>query len=190
MITHETLSRREILAGSAIGAATLFQSAEPAAAADGKNTFTDSAAGTILANLVTDSSRKATKADIGCTANGLVRSGLPRGKSGVQTVYDLFAVAPLGDGIVDTTAGSVGSQPSHVGCYGQWWYLLGRQSEPRFGRDPGCRWIRTTDGIGAPVQSESGVGAAAVRPQISSCSKHESAGVRRDRRSLPQRDGR
>jgi len=70
------------------------------------NTFTDIAAGTILANLVTDSFRKATKADIGFTANGLMRSGLPRGKSGVQTVYDVFAVAPLGDGILDTTVGS------------------------------------------------------------------------------------
>ena len=39
-MTHETLSRREFLAGSAIGATTLFLSAEPAAAADGKGTFT------------------------------------------------------------------------------------------------------------------------------------------------------
>ncbi|MBS0264457.1 MAG: bifunctional metallophosphatase/5'-nucleotidase [Planctomycetes bacterium] len=70
------------------------------------NTFTDIAAGTLLANLVTDSFRKATKADIGFTANGLMRSPLTRGRSGVQTVYDVFAVAPLGDGIVDTTAGS------------------------------------------------------------------------------------
>ncbi|MBL9093733.1 MAG: bifunctional metallophosphatase/5'-nucleotidase, partial [Planctomycetaceae bacterium] len=70
------------------------------------NTFTDIAAGTLLANLVTDSFRKATKADIGFTANGLMRSSLTRGQSGVQTVYDVFAVAPLGDGIVDTTAGS------------------------------------------------------------------------------------
>ncbi len=70
------------------------------------NTFTDIGAGTLLANLVTDSFRKATKADIGFTANGLMRSPLTRGKSGVQTVYDVFAVAPLGDGIVDTTAGS------------------------------------------------------------------------------------
>jgi 5'-nucleotidase len=29
-----------------------------------------------------------------------------RGKSGVLTVYDVFAVAPLGAGVVDTTAGS------------------------------------------------------------------------------------
>jgi 5'-nucleotidase len=70
------------------------------------NTFSDIAAGTLLANLVTDSFRKATKADIGFTANGLMRSPLTRGKSGVQTVYDVFAVAPLGDGIADTTAGS------------------------------------------------------------------------------------
>lgn len=70
------------------------------------NTFTDIAGGTLLANLVTDSFRKATKANIGFTANGMMRSPLSRGKSGVQTVYDVFAVAPLGDGIADTTAGS------------------------------------------------------------------------------------
>lgn len=35
-----------------------------------------------------------------------MRAGLLRGKSGVQTVYDVFAVAPLGAGIVDSTAGS------------------------------------------------------------------------------------
>lgn len=70
------------------------------------NTFTDIAAGTPLANLITDSFRKATQADIGFTANGLIRSPLTRGKSGVQTVYDVFAVAPLGDGVVDATAGS------------------------------------------------------------------------------------
>jgi 5'-nucleotidase/UDP-sugar diphosphatase len=73
---------------------------------DLSNSFTDTEAGTVLANLVTDAFRKATKADIGFTANGLMRSGLPRGKTGVQTVYDIFAVAPLGDGIADTTAGS------------------------------------------------------------------------------------
>jgi len=70
------------------------------------NTFTDIAASTLLANLVTDAFRSATKADIGFTANGLMRAGLKRGKSGVQTVYDVFAVAPLGSGVVDTTAGS------------------------------------------------------------------------------------
>jgi len=70
------------------------------------NTFTDIAAGTLLANLVTDAFRNATHADIGFTANGMMRAGLMRGKSGVQTVYDVFAVAPLGAGIVDSTAGS------------------------------------------------------------------------------------
>jgi len=70
------------------------------------NTFTDIAAGTILANLVTDAFRQATKADVGFTANGMLRAGLKRGKTGVQTVYDVFAVAPLGSGVVDPTAGS------------------------------------------------------------------------------------
>lgn len=85
-----------------------YQIDQPLATAprDLPNTSTDIAAGTILANLVTDSFRKATKAEIGFTANGLMRAGLTRGKSGVQTVYDVFAVAPLGDGIADTTAGS------------------------------------------------------------------------------------
>jgi 5'-nucleotidase / UDP-sugar diphosphatase len=70
------------------------------------NTFTDIAAGTPLANLVTDAFRSATKADIGFNANGSMRAGFTRGKSGVQTVYDVFAVAPLGAGVVDPTAGS------------------------------------------------------------------------------------
>jgi 5'-nucleotidase/UDP-sugar diphosphatase len=70
------------------------------------NTFTDIVAGTPLANLVTDSFRRATRADIGFTANGMLRASLTRGKSGVQTVYDVFAVAPLGGGVVDDTAGS------------------------------------------------------------------------------------
>ena len=74
--------------------------------ADVPNTFTDIAASTPLANLITDSFRKATHADIGFNANGTMRAGLTRGKSGVQTVYDVFAVAPLGAGIVDPTAGS------------------------------------------------------------------------------------
>jgi MFS superfamily sulfate permease-like transporter len=54
----------------------------------------------------TDAFRAATKADIGFTGNGAIRTGLTRGKTGVQTVYDVFAVAPLGYGVVDTTAGS------------------------------------------------------------------------------------
>jgi len=70
------------------------------------NTFTDIAASTLLANLCTDAFRKSTKADIGFTANGLLRAGISRGNSGLQTVYDVFAVAPLGYGVVDQTAGS------------------------------------------------------------------------------------
>ena len=70
------------------------------------NTFTDVAASTLLANLCTDAFRNATKADIGFSANGLMRAGLVRGTSGVQTVYDVFTVAPLGAGVVDPTAGS------------------------------------------------------------------------------------
>jgi 5'-nucleotidase len=73
---------------------------------DFPNTFSDIAAGTLLANLTTDAFRKATNADIGFTANGLMRSGLSRGKKGVITVYDVFNVAPLGYGVVDSTAGS------------------------------------------------------------------------------------
>jgi 5'-nucleotidase len=70
------------------------------------NTFTDIVASTILANFCTDAFRIATKADIGFTVNGMMRSGFSRGKSGVQTAYDVFAVAPLGAGVLDPTAGS------------------------------------------------------------------------------------
>ena len=70
------------------------------------NTFTDIVASTLLANLCTDAYRNATKADIGFSVNGMMRASLTRGKSGVQTVYDVFAVAPLGAGVVDSTAGS------------------------------------------------------------------------------------
>jgi 5'-nucleotidase len=70
------------------------------------NTYTDIAASTLLANLCTDAFRADTKADIGFTANGMMRAGLTRGKSGVQTVYDVFAVAPLGAGVLDPTPGS------------------------------------------------------------------------------------
>jgi 5'-nucleotidase len=70
------------------------------------NTFTDIAASTPLANLITDAFRKATEADVGFTANGMMRAGFARGKTGVLTVYDVFAVAPLGAGVLDATAGS------------------------------------------------------------------------------------
>ena len=62
---------------------------------DVPNTFTDIAAGTILANLCTDAFRNATQAEIGSTANGMMRLRLHPGEvQGVQTVYHVFAVAP------------------------------------------------------------------------------------------------
>jgi 5'-nucleotidase len=70
------------------------------------NLSSDLAASTILANLCTDAFRKATRAQIALTTNGLMRNGLTRGNTGVQTVYDVFAVAPLGAGVLDTTPGS------------------------------------------------------------------------------------
>jgi len=70
------------------------------------NTYSDIAAGTLLANLCTDAFRHATQADIGFTANGMMRAPLLRGKTGVITVYDVFTVAPLGSGVIDPTAGS------------------------------------------------------------------------------------
>lgn len=76
------------------------------ASRDLPNTYSDIAAGTLLANLVTDSFRAATQADIGLTANGMMRAGIRRGKTGVVTVYDVFTVAPLGSGVVDPTPGS------------------------------------------------------------------------------------
>ena len=73
---------------------------------DVPNTFTDIVAGTPLANFVADADRAATGADVVVTANGMVRSGFTKGISGVQTVYDVFAATPLGQGVLDETAGS------------------------------------------------------------------------------------
>ncbi|EAZ91287.1 5'-nucleotidase (nt5) [Crocosphaera chwakensis CCY0110] len=69
--------------------------------------YTDVESGTPLANVVTDALRQATGSQIAFTANGLIRAGLIKGNAGgVQTVYDVFALAPLGSGIIDSTAGS------------------------------------------------------------------------------------
>lgn len=68
--------------------------------------YADIESGTPLANVVTDALRRATGSQVALTANGLIRAGLVKGKGGVQTVYDVFAIAPLGGGIVDPTAGS------------------------------------------------------------------------------------
>jgi 5'-nucleotidase len=70
------------------------------------NSSEDLAASTILANLCTDAFRRATGAPISLTANGLMRNGLTRGTSGVQTVYDVFAVAPAGSGVLEMSPGS------------------------------------------------------------------------------------
>lgn len=70
------------------------------------NSSADLAASTILANLCTDAFRRATGAPIALTANGLMRNGLTRGASGVQTVYDVFAVAPAGSGVLEMSPGS------------------------------------------------------------------------------------
>ena len=68
--------------------------------------YADVAGSTPLANVFTDALRRATGSDIAFTANGIIRAGLIHGHSGIQTVYDVFALAPLGAGIVDDTAGS------------------------------------------------------------------------------------
>ena len=74
---------------------------------DVPNTFSDIAASTLLANFCTDAYRLAQrKQTLDFPANGMMRAGFTRGKSGVQTVSDVFAVAPLGAGVVDATAGS------------------------------------------------------------------------------------
>ena len=75
------------------------------ASQDLPNTFSDIAAGTPLANFVSDAIRQAARTDIGLTANGMLRASLLKGRSGVQTVYDVFAVSPLGFGVADPTAG-------------------------------------------------------------------------------------
>jgi 5'-nucleotidase len=72
------------------------------APSDLPNTFTDLAAGTPLANLVTDAIRQATGADVAFTGNGALRAGLTRG---IQTVYDIFAMSPLGTGVNDNLPG-------------------------------------------------------------------------------------
>jgi 5'-nucleotidase len=106
--TDDEIERFKKAVSAAVFASRGYRVDQPLALAarDLPNTFTDIAASALLANLVTDAFRNATQADIGFTANGLLRAGLQRGKSGVQTVYDVFAVAPLGAGVVDQTAGS------------------------------------------------------------------------------------
>ena len=58
-----------------------------------------------LGNLTADAIRRAAKADVALNAAGMVRAGLTKGNSGVQTVYDVFLIAPLGIGVADRSAG-------------------------------------------------------------------------------------
>jgi 5'-nucleotidase / UDP-sugar diphosphatase len=107
-VIQEEIDRLKRSVTAAVFASRSYSIDQPLARTpqDLPNTFTNIGAGTILANLVTDALRNATKADIGFTANGMMRAPLRRGKTGVLTVYDVFAVAPLGAGVVDATAGS------------------------------------------------------------------------------------
>ena len=58
-----------------------------------------------LGNLAADAIRHATKSDEALHAAGMVRAGLTKGHSGVQTAYDVFLIAPLGIGVSDQSAG-------------------------------------------------------------------------------------
>jgi 5'-nucleotidase len=104
----DEIARLKASVSAAVFASRGYSVDQPLAIAprDLPNTFTDIPASTPLANLCTDAFREATHADIGFTVNGLMRAPLQRGKTGVLTVYDVFAVAPLGSGVVDATAGS------------------------------------------------------------------------------------
>ncbi len=59
----------------------------------------------ILANLVTDALRQATGSDLSFTGNGTIRDNLIKGRHGVQSVSDLFRIAPLGVGELDDAPG-------------------------------------------------------------------------------------
>lgn len=72
---------------------------------DWSNTFFDLDASRPLGNVVTDAIRHATGAEVALNAAGMVRAGLTKGTSGVQTAYDVFLLAPLGIGVDDHGAG-------------------------------------------------------------------------------------
>lgn len=72
---------------------------------DWSNTFFDLEASRPIGNLTADAMRYATGADLALNAAGMVRAGLPKGASGVQTAYDVFLLAPLGIGVSDQSAG-------------------------------------------------------------------------------------
>ncbi|WP_322980909.1 bifunctional UDP-sugar hydrolase/5'-nucleotidase [Pseudomonas sp. C11] len=58
-----------------------------------------------LANLVTDALRSSVGADLAFTGNGTLRDDLIKGRYGVQSVSDLFRIAPLGIGQFDDEPG-------------------------------------------------------------------------------------
>jgi 5'-nucleotidase / UDP-sugar diphosphatase len=72
---------------------------------DWSNSFFDLTASIPLGNLTADAIRHAAKTDVALNAAGMVRAGLTKGTSGVQTVYDVFLLAPLGIGVADQSAG-------------------------------------------------------------------------------------
>ncbi|WP_052055716.1 bifunctional UDP-sugar hydrolase/5'-nucleotidase [Myxosarcina sp. GI1] len=95
--------------GTAVFASRGYKTKQPlvVVSEDWPMNYPDIESGTPLANVVSDALRQATGSQIALTANGLIRAGLIKGNSGgVQTVYDVFAIAPLGGGVVDPTAGS------------------------------------------------------------------------------------
>jgi 5'-nucleotidase / UDP-sugar diphosphatase len=72
---------------------------------DWSNSFFDLTASMPLGNLTADAIRHATKSDVALHAAGMVRAGLTKGHSGVQTAYDVFLLAPIGIGVLDRSAG-------------------------------------------------------------------------------------
>lgn len=59
----------------------------------------------VLGNLVTDALRRGAGSDIAFTGNGTLRDELYQGREGVQSVADLFRIAPLGIGEFDDQPG-------------------------------------------------------------------------------------
>ena len=72
---------------------------------DWSNTFFDLEASRPLGNLTADALRNATAADVGLSTAGMVRAGLMKGATGLQTAYDIFLLAPIGIGVADQSAG-------------------------------------------------------------------------------------
>lgn len=72
---------------------------------DWSNTFFDLETSRPLGNLVADAVRSATKSDVTLNSAGMIRAGLQQGTSGVQNVYDVFLLAPLGVGVEDHSTG-------------------------------------------------------------------------------------